>query len=108
MKSTLFQEAIADAKAVRATALANAKAALEEAFTPKLQSMLGARLKEELEADDEAGGDHTVGGIDGEDDNVEITSAEIEDLIKELDGDNAPAVGDAALAVGDATHQCRR
>ena len=108
MKSTLFQEAIADAKAVRATALANAKAALEEAFTPKLQSMLGARLKEELEEDDEmAGGDHTVGGIDGEDDNVEITSAEIDSILKELDNDikdvDAPVVGDAAPVVGDAT-----
>ena len=30
----LLREAIADAKAVRETALANAKAALEEAFTP--------------------------------------------------------------------------
>ena len=43
----LLKEAIADAKAVRETALANAKAALEEAFTPKLQSMLSQKLKEE-------------------------------------------------------------
>ena len=42
----LFQEAIADAKAVREAALANAKAALEEALTPKLQSMLAAKLNE--------------------------------------------------------------
>ena len=34
----LLREAIADAKAVRETALANAKIALEEAFTPRLQS----------------------------------------------------------------------
>jgi hypothetical protein len=38
--SNLLKEAIADAKAVRATALANAKAALEEAFQPKLEAML--------------------------------------------------------------------
>lgn len=50
----LFQEAIADAKAVREAALANAKAALEEALTPKLQSMIAARLEEDY-------------GIDGED-----------------------------------------
>jgi hypothetical protein len=43
---TLFQEAIADAKAVREAALANAKAALEETMTPRLQSMLAARLEE--------------------------------------------------------------
>ncbi len=42
----LFQEAIADAKAVREAALANAKAALEEALTPKIQSMLAAKLNE--------------------------------------------------------------
>ena len=43
---TLFQEAIADAKAVREAALANAKAALEEALTPRLQSMIATRLEE--------------------------------------------------------------
>jgi hypothetical protein len=42
----LFKEAIADAKAVREAALANAKAALEEALTPKLQSMLATKLQE--------------------------------------------------------------
>lgn len=43
----LLKDAIADAKAVRETALANAKVALEEAFTPRLQSMLSAKLSEE-------------------------------------------------------------
>ncbi len=45
--SDLLKEAIADAKAVRETALQNAKMALEEAFTPQLKSMLSAKLKEE-------------------------------------------------------------
>lgn len=48
----LLKEAIADAKAVRATALANAKVALTEAFTPRLQSMLSARLAQEAEEED--------------------------------------------------------
>jgi len=48
----LLKEAIADAKAVRTTALANAKLALEEAFTPKLQSMISAKIQEEAEYDD--------------------------------------------------------
>ena len=51
MANNILKEAIADAKAVRQVALANAKAALEEAFTPKLQSMLSAKLSEELEDD---------------------------------------------------------
>ena len=45
--SDLLKEAIADAKAVRETALANAKMALEEAFTPQLKSMLSAKLRED-------------------------------------------------------------
>ena len=49
----LLREAIADAKAVREVALANAKFALEEAFTPRLQSMLATKLSEEAEADEE-------------------------------------------------------
>ena len=49
MAKNILKEAIADAKAVREVALANAKAALEEAFTPKLQSMLSAKLSEELD-----------------------------------------------------------
>ena len=48
----LLAEAIADAKAVKATAIANAKAALEEAFTPHLKSMLAAKL-EEMDRDDD-------------------------------------------------------
>ena len=52
-KSDLLKEAIADAKAVKETALANAKMALEEAFTPKLQSMLSHKIAEELEEEDE-------------------------------------------------------
>ena len=52
----LLKEAIADAKAVRETALENAKIALEEAFTPRLQSMLAKKIQSELdvaEQDDE-------------------------------------------------------
>ena len=45
--SDLLKEAIADAKAVRETALQNAKMALEEAFTPHLKSMLSAKLSED-------------------------------------------------------------
>ena len=48
----LLKDAIADAKAVRETALANAKLALEEAFAPKLQSMLSSKIREEMEEDE--------------------------------------------------------
>ena len=49
----LLREAIADAKAVRETALENAKIALEEAFTPRLQSMLSKKIASEMEDKDE-------------------------------------------------------
>jgi len=43
----LFKDAIADAKSVREAAMFNAKAALEEALTPRLQSMISAKLQED-------------------------------------------------------------
>jgi len=59
--SDLLKEAIADAKAVRETALANAKMALEEAFTPQLKSMLSAKLKEDEFGDEEEfGGEEEI------------------------------------------------
>ena len=53
MAKDILKEAIADAKAVREVALANAKAALEEAFTPRLQSMLSAKLSEDLNEEED-------------------------------------------------------
>lgn len=82
MNSKLLKEAIADAKAVRETALANAKIALEEAFTPKLQSMLSKKLQEELEGDES----------DKEEDAVELTQEN--DVSSEIgggDGTKMPA-----------------
>ncbi len=51
-KSDLLKEAIADAKAVKETALANAKIALQEAFQPRIKSMLETELIGELEDDE--------------------------------------------------------
>ena len=50
----LLADAIADAKAVKEVAIANAKAALEEAFTPHLKNMLAQKINEmdELEETD--------------------------------------------------------
>ena len=49
----LLKEAIADAKAVRETALENAKMALEEAFTPRLQNMLSQKIQNEIEDEED-------------------------------------------------------
>ena len=60
----LLREAIADAKTVRETALENAKIALEEAFTPRLQSMLSKKIATEMEDSEE--GEHEEGEHDAE------------------------------------------
>jgi len=56
-KSDLLKEAIADARTVKETALANAKIALQEAFAPRLENMLAARLQEELDDEEAPMGD---------------------------------------------------
>jgi len=78
--SDLLKEAIADAKAVRETALQNAKMALEEAFTPQLKSMLSAKLKEdEYEDEDEVPVDDEEMGGEEEIPAEEIPTDEIPD-----------------------------
>ena len=77
----LLKDAIADAKAVRETALANAKVALEEAFTPRLQSMLSARLSEEE-------------GMDDEDMEMPAEEPDMDMSMETIDDDNLPMEGD--------------
>ena len=48
----MLKEAIADAKAVKEMVIANAKAALEEAFNPQLKSMLATKLMEMEDMDE--------------------------------------------------------
>jgi hypothetical protein len=43
----LFEEAIADAKALREAAVANAKASLEESFAPRISAMFEKRMRDE-------------------------------------------------------------
>jgi len=52
-KSDLLKEAIADAKAVKETALANAKIALQEAFMPRFENMLATSMVHEMDGDEE-------------------------------------------------------
>jgi hypothetical protein len=49
----LFKDAIADAKVLREVAIANAKTALEESFSPRIQSMFEKRIMEAEEIDEE-------------------------------------------------------
>jgi len=47
--SKLLKESIADAKAVRETAIANAKIMLEEAFAPRIRSAISKKIKENVD-----------------------------------------------------------
>ena len=74
--SKLLKEAIADAKAVRETAIANAKIALEEAFTPRLQSILSRKLQAEMEGDDEETMEEEMDSMDLDMDDDDQTAME--------------------------------
>ncbi len=51
--SNLLKDAIADAKAVRETALKNAELAIQEALTPRLQSIISRKIQSEMEGDED-------------------------------------------------------
>jgi hypothetical protein len=90
--SKLLKEAIADAKAVKETALANAKLALEEAFTPRLQSILSQKLRAEAE---EAGDEEEM-------QNEELDSSDIgtSDTMGKTPGKTPALDADTDLSVG--------
>ena len=67
-KSDLLKEAIADAKAVKETALANAKIALQEAFMPRFENMLKTSMENQMmdEDEEEMPAEVPVDGMDAE------------------------------------------
>ena len=73
----LLKEAIADAKAVKQVAITNAKAALEEAFTPHLKEMFEKKMMDMEENEDEMKNEATEAHDDDK---------ELEELLKELEG----------------------
>jgi len=85
MASNLLKEAIADAKAVRETAIANAKLALEEAFTPRLQSMLSNKIEEELD-NEESTEEADVNPVDEQSGSSQIGTGD--NKVDQADGDD--------------------
>lgn len=82
MDSNLLKEAIADAKAVRQTALANAKVALEEAFSERYHAMFAEKLKEDAGMMGDVA--HQPEESKAEEN---VTEQEIDELIKELEAE---------------------
>ena len=79
----IFSEAIAEAKAIRETAMVNAKLALEEAFAPRIQEMMNNKLSSLAEDDELEEDSHTKNGAAPEDQMDEIS---LEELLAELEG----------------------
>ena len=102
-ESKLLKEAIADAKAVRETAIANAKLALEEAFTPKLQSMLSRKIEEEAEdyMDDELEEQSDSSNIGAGDNKVNQADGDDEEKTETETSSDAPGTEDDNLDVVD-------
>ena len=104
----LLKQAVADAEAVRDTAIANAKLALEESITPAIKSMLAKRLRAELDMPKAT--EEPEGGHEGEETEVEKKEADADsaEMKKEtLDssdlgtGDNKEPKGFDTSVIGD-------
>ena len=90
----MLKEAIAEAKTIKETAIANAKAALEEAFTPQLTAMFAERLNEDEEEEMKKENYHSMEEEELEEDfNLEEILAELsktdeaDDMVSEEDMD---------------------
>jgi hypothetical protein len=87
----LLKEAIADAKAVKEMAIANAKSALEEAFNPRIKEMLSAKLHEmeeeetnEAYSDMDPKGPTAHGNIEEEEHDTMEEELDLDELLAEL------------------------
>lgn len=104
----LFKDAIADAKVLREVAIANAKTALEESFSPRIQSMFEKRIMEVEEIDEEeldekityeGDKDNLIDSLDeSEDDMTEGEDANLEELFNSLSEEDDMAEMDSELS----------
>ena len=86
MDRDFFKSAIAEAKTVRESAIANAKAALEEAFEPKMRSMLATKL-EEMEMDDEDATNEVEEENYKMEGKGEVEELNLDEILAELEGE---------------------
>ena len=99
-KSDLLKEAIADAKAVKETALANAKIALQEAFQPRIKEMIRTKMMHELDNEDEDVPAEDFDAMpDDMPDDMPAPDAGVEDMDMAGDDMGAGDVGDLSIDV---------
>jgi hypothetical protein len=84
MSKDLLKEAIADAKAVKETAIANAKAALEETFAPQLKQLYTAKLEEMERMEEEGKFDEMMDKDEEMDEEVYEAELDLDELLAEL------------------------
>ena len=89
----LLREAIADAKTVKETAIANAKAALTESFTPFLREKLSAKIQE-MDADDV---EDMYDDVEAEDTNEGLDEISLDELLAELEEGDSKEIKDENL-----------
>jgi hypothetical protein len=85
----IFSEAIAEAKAIRETAMVNAKLALEEAFAPRIQEMMNTKLSslaEDEDLEEEFTGKNGEMTSNDGDDAGAMEEISLEELLAELEG----------------------
>jgi hypothetical protein len=106
----LLREAIADAEAVRQTAIENAKLSLEETFTPAIKSMISRRLRAEAEGMEPEEDEKEVEKKEAPEAETETPKAAVKhvetEAAKELDPHTAEAEGGdladtSAIGTGD-------
>jgi hypothetical protein len=100
MEKNLYKQAIVDAKAVRASAIANAKATLQESIAPQIQEMMRLKLSEDLEEEFDL--EEDFDGESGEITELEndvIDEASLEEILDEL---NALEEDDSAAELEEA------
>ena len=98
----LLKEAIAEAKTIRESAIANARQTLEEEITPHLRDMLAAKLQEmEAEEADEVVEDGVVEEFNEEEDLEEAEVSEEEVAVAEADDDSEESEEEAEEAEGE-------
>lgn len=98
MKNNLLKEAIADAKQLKESAIANAKLALEEAFTPRIKEMLATKIQEMEDSELE---DETTNEEYNEDGNIENSPTDedlsLEEILAELEASDLEEGGNTDL-----------
>jgi hypothetical protein len=83
MNREFLKEAIADAKTMKESAIANAKVALEEAFSPQLHAMFASKI-EEMEVEEEEEEKVEIKEMDDIEDDEDM---DLDEILAELEND---------------------